>query len=328
MSPRLHPAAPPVYRPSAPQIQTKVASPAGSAPPVYRPVQAAAQPKISSLPSRTAIPEAPPAYRPSAPPIQAKVARGVVQSIATQRMTAQRLPAQIVAHPQSAPPSPARALPQTSAPPPVCRTALQPKAAAPGPVIQRWREEYIDEEGEERYHMVYYHGTARRFGDAISRGIDLQSGRLNLDFNPQNTPGFYVTLDEDQAEDWATRADRRSRTLGHRGAVLEYRVPEEPLYGDYKYRRYNVNYSNFPRSTFANNDERDDWRDLVTQGRAGTLVHDYDFVSGPYLTNPDIVALHGSTRAKWSGHQTALFTDGIVALFDDRDQTPFTLTNL
>ncbi len=120
MSPRLHPAAPPVYRPSAPQIQTKVASPAGSAPPVYRPVQAAAQPKISSLPSRTGIPEAPPAYRPSAPPIQAKVASrgaqfhpGTAPSVYSPRQTA-TVQAKIPSLPS---------LTRIPAPPPVYRPA-------------------------------------------------------------------------------------------------------------------------------------------------------------------------------------------------------------
>jgi hypothetical protein len=176
--------------------------------------------------------------------------------------------------------------------------------------------------------MVYYHGTQRRFGRAIRRGMELAQGRSDLDFNPQNTPGFYVTLDEDQAEEWAARADRRNRYVGHRGAVIEYRVPEEPLFDDYGYRIYDVDYSNWPNSTFSSAAERNHWRNLVTQGRAGTLNHNWDFVSGPYLTNPDIVAQYGSHRANWSGQQTALFTNEIVALFDDRTRTQSALTNL
>ena len=54
----------------------------------------------------------------------------------------------------------------------------------------------------------------------------------------------------------------------------------------------------------------DEWSDFVTKGRAGTLPHDFDAISGPMLANPR----GKSPKAK--GSQFAIFTDKTADLFD------------
>ena len=57
-----------------------------------------------------------------------------------------------------------------------------------------------------------------------------------------------------------------------------------------------------------------EWSDFVTQGRQGTLSHNFDAVSGPMVANPGTVR-RGDTP-KPIGSQLAIFSDKAAALFD------------
>lgn len=126
----------------------------------------------------------------------------------------------------------------------------------------------------------------------ISRGdlqgnIDLTKGRQNLDFNPTGKGGFYATTDLSQAQKWAERKG---------GSITVFDIPDEKLAA--------LKTKTFDAPT-------DEWADFVTKGRAGTLSHDFDAVSGPMLANP-----HGK-KPKATGSQFAIFSDEAASLFDE-----------
>ena len=57
-----------------------------------------------------------------------------------------------------------------------------------------------------------------------------------------------------------------------------------------------------------------EWAKFVTQGRANTLAHSYDAVSGPMLANPGAVKKGG--KAKPIGSQFAIFSNKAATVFD------------
>jgi RHS repeat-associated protein len=128
--------------------------------------------------------------------------------------------------------------------------------------------------------LILYHA-----GD-LQGNIDLTKGRQNLDFNPAGKGGFYTTTDLSQAQEWVGRKG---------GTVTVFDVPDEKL-------------AALKTKTF--NGSTDEWADFVTKGRAGTLSHDFDAVSGPMLANP-----RGKTP-KAKGSQFAIFSNDAAKLFD------------
>lgn len=54
----------------------------------------------------------------------------------------------------------------------------------------------------------------------------------------------------------------------------------------------------------------DEWGEFVTNGRKGSLAHNFDAVSGPMLANPK------GKNPKAKGSQFAIFTDKAAKLFD------------
>jgi len=132
-----------------------------------------------------------------------------------------------------------------------------------------------------------YHATDVNGANSIlENGIDLSRGRLNLDFNPSSQPGFYLTADLNQAQLWA------AKRFGGKGTVLEYNVPVSEL----KVLNGRI---------FNQADE--DWTNFVFAGRNGQLIHNYDYVEGPYLS---------LATGKGVGHQLALFTSQATELFN------------
>lgn len=92
----------------------------------------------------------------------------------------------------------------------------------------------------------------------------MTTGRTNLDFGQ----GFYVTREIGQAMDWL---DRR---FNAQGSILEFTVSEKEFYefrGEY-----------FPSAN-------DEWVKFVTDNRIGAVTHNYDYVEGPVLKNPQDV---------------------------------------
>ncbi len=121
----------------------------------------------------------------------------------------------------------------------------------------------------------------------LQGSIDLTRGRQGLDFNPAGQGGFYTTTDSSQAQAWAKRGDGRTITV--------FDIPDEKL-ASLKTKNFNA--------------PTDEWADFVTKGRAGTLSHNFDAVSGPMLANP------GGKVPKAKGCQFAIFSDEAAELLD------------
>jgi uncharacterized protein RhaS with RHS repeats len=128
--------------------------------------------------------------------------------------------------------------------------------------------------------IILYHA-----GD-LQGNIDLTKGRQYLDFNPVGKGGFYTTTDISQAQEWAKKRG---------GGITIFDIPDDEL--------ATLNTKKFGAPT-------DEWADFVTQGRAGTLSHNFDAVSGPMLANP------GRKTPKAKGSQFAIFSDKAAKLFD------------
>ncbi|MCU0238870.1 MAG: DUF6531 domain-containing protein [Pyrinomonadaceae bacterium] len=135
---------------------------------------------------------------------------------------------------------------------------------------------------------TFYHA-----GD-ISGPIDPSKGRPNLDFNPSNKGGFYVTTDKAQADEWAAR----------KGVpVTKFEIPNEEL----------------AKLKIKNFDSPDaEWGETVVKGRKGALAHSFDGVSGPMLANPKAAVKGAKPKAK--GSQLAIFSDEAAALFDKHNK--------
>lgn len=146
----------------------------------------------------------------------------------------------------------------------------------------------------------FYHGTTSVNARHIRNQIDLNAGRTNLDFNPANQGGFYVTDNFDQAQAWASRASQRSRRRGEQvnPAVLRFDVPQSKL-------------DLLDGRVFEEPDSQ--WAQFVVEGRRGTLQHTHDYVEGPMLLNPRGILRGTPPRA--IGHQLAIFTHRAVNLF-------------
>jgi RHS repeat-associated protein len=138
--------------------------------------------------------------------------------------------------------------------------------------------------------LEFFHAT--RTVDAAERikaiGIDVTIGRPNLDFNPSGKGGFYTTTDINQAKGWA----------GSSGKILVYDVPDSEL-------------SKLKVKAFASADG--EWADFVTKGRKGTLIHDFDIVSGEMVS---VKKLRKGVVVSIGGQQSALFTEKAAKLFD------------
>lgn len=96
-----------------------------------------------------------------------------------------------------------------------------------------------------------YHGTRKKFKESIINGINLDAGRLNLDFGH----GFYMTSDMAQAIKWTDRYDDP--------CVLEFTLETTEL-----------NTKEF----YAPDIE---WARFVVSNRLGIPVDQYDVVFGP-----------------------------------------------
>ncbi|MFJ5481497.1 RHS repeat-associated core domain-containing protein, partial [Pectobacterium carotovorum] len=125
----------------------------------------------------------------------------------------------------------------------------------------------------------------------IQGPIDPSKGRANLDFNPAGQGGFYVTTDKVQAEEWSKLRDHPT--------IAQFDIPNSEL--------TKLDIKDF---SSANGE----WADFVTQGRAGTLSHSHDAVSGPMLGNPGAVKRGKVPTSK--GSQFAIFSDEAARLFD------------
>src|SRR5687767_7918377 len=79
----------------------------------------------------------------------------------------------------------------------------------------------------ENQDLVLYHGTLKRFAEAIiQNGIDLSKSQAKRDFGL----GFYTTTILYQAEDWAWQALHGKNALADDvPAVLRYQVQRESL---------------------------------------------------------------------------------------------------
>lgn len=136
--------------------------------------------------------------------------------------------------------------------------------------------------------VTFYHkADSWRSARAILRGIELDRGGPNLDFNPRGRRGFYVTASLRQAKQWKRGSS----------AIVVFKVPRSEL-------------AQLKGKVFRGASR--EWEQFVRAARAGRLRHDYDFVEGPLLLNP-----RQTHRPAWSrGHQVAIFSDEAVKLFD------------
>lgn len=139
--------------------------------------------------------------------------------------------------------------------------------------------------------VTFYHkADSWRSARAILRGIDLDRGGPNLDFNPRGRRGFYVTNSLRQAKQWKTRSS----------AIVVFKVPRSEL-------------ARLKGKVFTRPSR--EWEKFVRAGRAGRLRHDFDFVEGPLLLNPRQPWRPASAR----GHQVAIFSDEAAQVFSECD---------
>ncbi len=126
--------------------------------------------------------------------------------------------------------------------------------------------------------------------------------RPNLDFNPSGQGGFYVTNDLAQAQSWTKNG----------GSVIHFDIPDEEL--------AKLNIKTFDGAT-------DEWADMVTSGRKGTLSHSFDTVEGPMIALGKSKKFGSAMPVTLSpdgrlGHQLAIFSDEGAALFDKYNKGP------
>lgn len=165
----------------------------------------------------------------------------------------------------------------------------------------------VDKSGEKeiRYDLLYHATKDKKSAEAVGKGIDLSKSRIALDFNPEDQGGFYVTNRYGQAEEWA----------GNKGVVLEYQVPSKEL------SKFHFCYWRMTEEEkglwFSSREKKEDWQEFVDDGRRNRLRHSYDFVEGPMLLNPSKTYEEGWRKARWGGHQLAMFSGNVVKLFDE-----------
>lgn len=141
-------------------------------------------------------------------------------------------------------------------------------------------EEFID----------LYHGTSAEGAANIrSNGIDLGASRANRDFGP----GFYTTRDPAQAAAWAENRG------GESGVVLHYRVPASM-------------FDNLSGKVFPGADG--EYLDLVRSMRTGGPMHNFDYVQGPLLGNPQ--AFIAGKEAYTFGDQLSFHTQTAVDMLN------------
>ncbi|PHM64984.1 hypothetical protein Xsto_02446 [Xenorhabdus stockiae] len=129
-------------------------------------------------------------------------------------------------------------------------------------------------------------------------------GRDVLDFDPKGQGGFYVTTIREQAEDWYYRKLKWDSGV----SLYKFEVPNSEL------AKLNIKYIDL--NTHSGMQE---WSDIVTKGRQGTLIYDqpYDGVDGPMLGNPKSVLKGKKPRLVEGGsHQLALFSQQGAEMFD------------
>ncbi len=145
---------------------------------------------------------------------------------------------------------------------------LDPWAYVPDPTV------LFDPLGLESECVVLYHGTNDAGESAIRRGVDINAGRGNLDFDPPGGSGFYTTRDLAQAQEWAVQFARRN---GGEPRVVEFRIPREEF--DALDRRV------FDMSNPA---DADAWSRQVQSSRMGDMqgMHTHDVMEGPMVGNP------------------------------------------
>jgi len=143
-------------------------------------------------------------------------------------------------------------------------------------------------------YRTFYHATSPEFGTDIIDHIDLNQGRIGLDFNPAGVKGFYMTDDLTQGWDWIYKR------FNNNGVLVKFQVRQSAL------DALNGKVFNGPM---------DEWASFVTEGRMNTLQHNYDFVEGPMLKNPRQVIGEGAyPEAK--GYQLAIFSQKAADVFD------------
>lgn len=135
--------------------------------------------------------------------------------------------------------------------------------------------------------ITLYHATsAENTANILENGIDLSKGRENLDFGQ----GFYLTNDLTQAQDWI---DNR---FNGEGAILVFQV-KEGIFNGYKGKSFKGNSK--------------DWRQFVYNNRNAFAPHNYDYVEGPYLSNPKFKKNIEKYQAK--GHQISIHNVKLAA---------------
>lgn len=115
--------------------------------------------------------------------------------------------------------------------------------------------EYVEEIIQEDFHsLIVFHGTTKRFEQ-----VDLKKSHNRRDFGM----GFYTTVLENQAKEWAYRLSLREKTQIY--YVYQYTFEES---GQLKIRRFD-----------GLNKE---WLEFIKKNRSlGGLQHNYDIVIGP-----------------------------------------------
>lgn len=115
--------------------------------------------------------------------------------------------------------------------------------------------EYVEKSIREATHkLTVFHGTIQKFSS-----IDLKKSHNRRDFGM----GFYTTILENQAKEWAYRLSQRERTKVY--YVYQYSFDES---GHLKIKRFD----NLSK----------EWLEFIKKNRSeGGLSHDYDIVIGP-----------------------------------------------
>ncbi len=146
-----------------------------------------------------------------------------------------------------------------------------------------------DENIDSNEKIIFYHGTSTEGANSIyNNGIDLNHATRDMDFGR----GFYVTINIEQARNWAARHGADG------GAIIKFNIPLSE-------------YNNLNNKLFYFADS--DWGNFVINSRKG-MTNNYDTISGPMLLNPR-KALDGETP-KSGGQQTAFNTQAAIDLLN------------
>lgn len=127
------------------------------------------------------------------------------------------------------------------------------------------------------------------------------ASRSQLDFDPKGKGGFYLTEDRDVAANWSARkAQRKREDAKERGSVGPEDRPVPTLYSydvdetAITERLEGVTFETYRDKSnkiqFTSKPERLAWQRWVFASRSGLKEHDEDYVRGPMISNPTIVA--------------------------------------